>query len=248
MQARWMDPNAGTFLSIDPVVGDAFDPQSVNAYSYARNNPVSYTDPTGMSSIGDIITLISHMFSNPDGLSVGQMIFNGPVAIDAGFNAFGASASRSGGIPTGITSQLSGAGGGGSPANELPPNVVEAIQSLTDRIDKAEGQIAEAEEAIAANLEEIGSLTDYISDIDEQILGKKRNQTAVMEGIVRGATEGQSSVIEQFQSSQAMARSRIETLESENRRTRAFIVRRRADVSFFRQRRQMLLDFFGSQH
>jgi RHS repeat-associated protein len=49
MQARWMDPNAGTFLSIDPLVGDAYDPQSANAYSYARNNPVSFTDPTGMS-------------------------------------------------------------------------------------------------------------------------------------------------------------------------------------------------------
>jgi RHS repeat-associated protein len=48
MQARWMDPNAGTFLSIDSLVGDAFDPQAVNAYSYARNNPVSFTDPTGM--------------------------------------------------------------------------------------------------------------------------------------------------------------------------------------------------------
>ena len=49
MQARWMDPGSGTFLSVDPLVGDAFDPQAVNAYSYARNNPVSYTDPTGMA-------------------------------------------------------------------------------------------------------------------------------------------------------------------------------------------------------
>jgi RHS repeat-associated protein len=47
MQARWMDPGAGTFLSVDPVVADAFDPQSVNAYAYARNNPVSNIDPTG---------------------------------------------------------------------------------------------------------------------------------------------------------------------------------------------------------
>jgi RHS repeat-associated protein len=47
MQARWMDPQSGTFLSIDPVVGDAGDPQAFNAYAYARNNPASYTDPTG---------------------------------------------------------------------------------------------------------------------------------------------------------------------------------------------------------
>ena len=47
MEARWMDPESGTFLSVDPVVGNAFDPQSHNAYSYARNNPASFTDPTG---------------------------------------------------------------------------------------------------------------------------------------------------------------------------------------------------------
>lgn len=48
MQARWYDPGAGTFLSVDPVVANAFDPQSLNAYAYARNNPVNVVDPTGM--------------------------------------------------------------------------------------------------------------------------------------------------------------------------------------------------------
>jgi RHS repeat-associated protein len=47
MQARWMDPQTGTFLSVDPVVADAADPQAFNAYAYARNNPVRFTDPTG---------------------------------------------------------------------------------------------------------------------------------------------------------------------------------------------------------
>jgi RHS repeat-associated protein len=48
MQARWMDADSGTFLSVDPVVPDAGDPQAFNAYTYAQNNPVSFTDPTGM--------------------------------------------------------------------------------------------------------------------------------------------------------------------------------------------------------
>jgi RHS repeat-associated protein len=52
MQARWMDPQTGTFLSIDPLVPDAGDPQSYNGYSYTRNNPVSFTDPTGMCILG----------------------------------------------------------------------------------------------------------------------------------------------------------------------------------------------------
>jgi RHS repeat-associated protein len=48
MNARWMDPETGTFLSVDPVVASASDPQSLNAYAYARNNPVNLTDPNGM--------------------------------------------------------------------------------------------------------------------------------------------------------------------------------------------------------
>jgi RHS repeat-associated protein len=48
MQARWQNPTTGSFLSVDPVVGDAFDPGSLNAYSYVGNNPVHYIDPTGL--------------------------------------------------------------------------------------------------------------------------------------------------------------------------------------------------------
>ena len=47
MQARWYDSATGTFLSVDPLVADVEDPQSHNAYSYARNNPILFTDPTG---------------------------------------------------------------------------------------------------------------------------------------------------------------------------------------------------------
>lgn len=42
-----MDPTTGTFLSVDPVVPKYDDPQSLNAYAYARNNPTSLIDPTG---------------------------------------------------------------------------------------------------------------------------------------------------------------------------------------------------------
>jgi len=47
MQARWMDPESGTVLSVDPVVPDAGDPQALNAYAYVRNNPTEFSDPTG---------------------------------------------------------------------------------------------------------------------------------------------------------------------------------------------------------
>lgn len=46
------DPGIGRFLSPDPIIGDPFDGQAFNRYSYARNNPLSYTDPTGLQADG----------------------------------------------------------------------------------------------------------------------------------------------------------------------------------------------------
>ena len=46
---RYYASQTGRFTTVDPghVNGDIFDPQSWNAYAYARNNPLKYTDPTG---------------------------------------------------------------------------------------------------------------------------------------------------------------------------------------------------------
>jgi RHS repeat-associated protein len=49
-RSRYYDPDSGRFLSRDPVVSDLFDPLSLNAYVYARNNPLSFWDPTGAYS------------------------------------------------------------------------------------------------------------------------------------------------------------------------------------------------------
>ena len=45
--ARYYDPQLGRFITPDTIVPYPSDPQSFNRYSYARNNPVNYTDPTG---------------------------------------------------------------------------------------------------------------------------------------------------------------------------------------------------------
>ncbi|MFE2561773.1 RHS repeat-associated core domain-containing protein [Streptomyces sp. NPDC059352] len=46
--ARDYDPGTGTFLSVDPMVNPK-DPQSLNGFSYANNNPASFNDSTGLS-------------------------------------------------------------------------------------------------------------------------------------------------------------------------------------------------------
>lgn len=47
--ARYYDSETGRFISLDPWEGDLTDPQSLNKYSYARNNPARFIDPTGES-------------------------------------------------------------------------------------------------------------------------------------------------------------------------------------------------------
>ncbi|MFI0449616.1 polymorphic toxin-type HINT domain-containing protein [Actinomadura sp. 6N118] len=45
--ARQYDPTTGRFISVDPVITQG-DPQQMNGYTYAKNNPVTHADPTGL--------------------------------------------------------------------------------------------------------------------------------------------------------------------------------------------------------
>jgi RHS repeat-associated protein len=46
--ARYYPSLIGRFMAPDLLGGDLSDPQSWNRYSYGRNNPVGFTDPTGL--------------------------------------------------------------------------------------------------------------------------------------------------------------------------------------------------------
>jgi RHS repeat-associated protein len=48
-EARYLSAAQGRFTSPDPATGSQRDPQSWNMYSYARNNPLLYTDPDGQT-------------------------------------------------------------------------------------------------------------------------------------------------------------------------------------------------------
>ncbi|CAM5515640.1 hypothetical protein STENM223S_03188 [Streptomyces tendae] len=49
--AREYDPGIGRFISVDPVM-DLADPQQIHGYTYANNNPVSLSDPSGLAPDG----------------------------------------------------------------------------------------------------------------------------------------------------------------------------------------------------
>jgi RHS repeat-associated protein len=47
LRARWYNPYLGRLTQPDTVAPNRGDPQSLNRYTYASNNPLRYTDPTG---------------------------------------------------------------------------------------------------------------------------------------------------------------------------------------------------------
>src|SRR5579859_5296560 len=51
--ARYDSSSMGRFMSPDPLGGRMIDPQTLNKYSYTRNNPVNLIDPTGLYTCAD---------------------------------------------------------------------------------------------------------------------------------------------------------------------------------------------------
>lgn len=47
LMARYYEPEQGVFTAYDPDPGDEDDPQTMNGYNYANNNPVMMVDPDG---------------------------------------------------------------------------------------------------------------------------------------------------------------------------------------------------------
>ena len=98
--ARYYDSTIGRFISEDPWEGDLANPQTLNKYSYAINNPIFYIDPTGMYVVetgeveeGDTLSGITNQLNeqygtnysykdiasinniaNPDKIKIGQTI------------------------------------------------------------------------------------------------------------------------------------------------------------------------------
>lgn len=58
MNARLYDPRLGRFLQADTIVQFPESTQGFNRYTYVNNNPLSYTDPTGHSLVGDIFNVL----------------------------------------------------------------------------------------------------------------------------------------------------------------------------------------------
>jgi RHS repeat-associated protein len=122
-RARWYDPEAGRFLSVDPVVQSASDPQTVNGYGYVRNNPVNLTDPTGKFLDGRALAFAASWggaaFGSPYGKALADRIFNHGETISA-FGANSAGALAAGAIGALSNALFNGPGGFGAPTIWTP--------------------------------------------------------------------------------------------------------------------------------
>ena len=49
--ARLYDPAMGLFITPDSLISNPYDPQNLNRYAYARNNPLTFTDPSGHDAL-----------------------------------------------------------------------------------------------------------------------------------------------------------------------------------------------------
>jgi RHS repeat-associated protein len=64
MNGRVYDPTSGRFMSVDPIISDAADSQTLNPYAYVGNRPLSYTDPSGYDVVcGGVCTAVVISFA-----------------------------------------------------------------------------------------------------------------------------------------------------------------------------------------
>jgi RHS repeat-associated protein len=89
--SRYYDPALGRFIGLDMASGLGPDPQTLNPYAYARNNPLIYADPNGENpfliafAVGALIGgLQAGMQSGWDGDAVLRGAFIGGIAAGVG--------------------------------------------------------------------------------------------------------------------------------------------------------------------
>ncbi|GEM_PF-4992714 len=129
--ARYYDPVIGRFITADTIVQAPYDPQSLNRYSYCRNNPINYVDPSGHSWLRDIFTQLSNFIETTinrieDSINA-EIDVNAEVSVSVPFGPGGAPPSSGG------TSGYSGYDQGySSPNHSSPCDQSSSNQSISD--------------------------------------------------------------------------------------------------------------------
>jgi RHS repeat-associated protein len=75
LRARYYDPTSGRFLSRDTAAIDFSSPVELNRYSYAEENPINLSDPSGQASLAEYRQLLYYIAA---GAAVGGAIALAP--------------------------------------------------------------------------------------------------------------------------------------------------------------------------
>jgi hypothetical protein len=108
-QARYYDPIIGRFTSADTIVPDPANPQDLNRYSYVRNNPLLYTDPSGHWGLGSVFGAVKNVATSAVNLgkaAVSTAIDIGGAVVEAATKAPGVIAGAATGLPDYIGTAL----------------------------------------------------------------------------------------------------------------------------------------------
>jgi RHS repeat-associated protein len=93
MNARYYDAELNRFISRDPFEGHLTDPQSQNPYSYALNNPINFSDPSGEIAILPALGVsgaigaaagVTYAYANNPCATAGELARAGGVGFAAG--------------------------------------------------------------------------------------------------------------------------------------------------------------------
>ena len=65
--------DTGTFISMDTYQGNLYEPVTLHKYLYANADPVKYTDPSGMFSLGELNTTLAAQSIMQNRITIGLM-------------------------------------------------------------------------------------------------------------------------------------------------------------------------------
>jgi RHS repeat-associated protein len=128
--AREYDPVLGRFISPDSIVQDFSDPQTLNRYSYCRNNPLLYVDPSGNLFFIDDLTIGALLISMAKGAAIGAAVGATVSAVTGGDIGKGA-----------LTGAISGAFFGGA-GTIIQTGGLEGVVAAKAAIHSAAGAIS----------------------------------------------------------------------------------------------------------
>lgn len=90
--ARYYNPRLGRFISRDPYLGRDGDSLSRNGYTYVKNNPLKYVDPTGQIDLDTMWEGTKQTFWGAVDATIGVATAVGGVAVATGGTATGVGA------------------------------------------------------------------------------------------------------------------------------------------------------------